>query len=87
MSNPKDPKSSDAPAGEAQEPHLRGNELESAEDKLAADHVTYKQSRNPDTELHLNGEDDSLYNDGLDIDDDADTLAGTDGKTPGGVKG
>ena len=55
--------------------------------KIAADHVSYKKSRNPDAELHLDGEDDSLYNDGLDIGEDTDTLAGTDGKTPGGVKG
>ena len=55
--------------------------------KSAVDHVDYKKSRNPDTELHLNGEDDSLYDDGLDLDDDTDTLAGTDGNTPGGVKG
>ncbi len=87
MSNPKDPKSSDAPGGEAKEPRLRGTELTSAEDKSAADHVAYKMSRNPDAELHLDGEDDSLYNDGLDVGDDGETLAGTDGKTPGGVKG
>jgi hypothetical protein len=87
MSNPKDPKSSDVPAGESKEPRLRGNEVASAEEKIAVDHVTYKQSRNPDTDLHLDGEDDGLYQDGLDLDDDTDTLAGTDGKTPGGVKG
>jgi hypothetical protein len=87
MSNPKDLKSSDVPAAEAKEPRLRGAELEGADQKVAADHVTYEKSRNPDTELHLDGEDDSLYNDGLDIGDDADTLAGTDGKNPGGVKG
>ena len=32
-------------------------------------------------------EDGSLYNDGLDIGDDADTLAGTDGASPKGIKG
>jgi hypothetical protein len=87
MSNPKDLKSSDVPAAEANDSRLRGAELEGADQKVAVDHVNYKKSRNPDTELHLDGEDDSLYNDGLDIDDDADTLAGTDGSTPGGVKG
>lgn len=87
MSNPKDPNSNDAPAEDSSESHLRGDVLSSSEEATAADHVTYKQSRNPDTELHLNGEDDSLYNDGLDLDDDIDSLAGTDGSTPGGVKG
>ncbi len=90
MSNPKDPKSSDLPTGpaaDAKEPRLRGAELEGADQKNAADHATYEKARNPDTELHLDGEDDSLYNDGLDVGDDDDTLAGTDGNTPGGVKG
>ena len=87
MSNPKNPNSIDAPAAESSEARLRGDELASSEEKLAVDHVSYKKSRNPDTELHLNGEDDSLYDDGLDLDDDTDTLAGTDGGTPGGVKG
>jgi hypothetical protein len=35
----------------------------------------------------LDGEDDSLYNDGLDIGDGTDTLAGTDGNSPKGIKG
>jgi hypothetical protein len=87
MSNPKDPKSSDAPAADTSESHLRGNALSSSEDQMAADHVAYKKARNPDTELRLNGEDDSLYEDGLDLDDDTDTLAGTDGGAPGGAKG
>ncbi|HLN48658.1 MAG TPA: hypothetical protein VK251_04045 [Steroidobacteraceae bacterium] len=88
MSDPKDPKSSDVPSvASAEESRLRGAELEGADQKIAADHVSYKKSRNPDTELRLDGEDDSLYNDGLDIGEDTDTLAGTDGKTPGGVKG
>jgi hypothetical protein len=90
MSDPKDLELSDEPTGpaaEAKAARLRGAELEGADQKIAPDHVSYKKSRNPDAELHLDGEDDSLYNDGLDIDDDTDTLAGTDGNTPGGVKG
>jgi hemin uptake protein HemP len=87
MSNPKDLKSSDVTAVEAKESRLRSADLEGPDQKIAADHVTYKRSRNPDTELHLDGEDESLYNDGLDISDDTDVLAGTDGGNPGGVKG
>ena len=39
---------------------------------------------NPDTELHLDGESDSLYSDGLDVEDDSgETLAGTRGDSSG----
>jgi hypothetical protein len=90
MSDPKDLESGDEPTGadtEVEASRLRGADLEGADQKIAADHVSYKKARNPDTELHLDGEEDSLYNDGLEVGDDADTLAGTDGNTPGGVKG
>jgi hypothetical protein len=87
MSNPKDLESSDVTAVEAKESRLRGADLEGPDQKIAADLVTYKKSRNPDTELHLDGEDDSFYNDGLDIGNDTDVLVGTDGGNPGGVKG
>jgi hypothetical protein len=69
------------------EPRLRGAELEGAEQKVAVDHAEYEESRNPDTELHLDGEDDTLYSDGLDIGDDTEPFAGTDGKDPKGIKG
>ncbi len=69
----------------APERKLRGSELRGSERKSAADHSDYEKARNPDTELHLDGEEDTLYNDGLDIeeDDDADTLAGTRGSSAG----
>jgi hypothetical protein len=35
----------------------------------------------------MDGEDDSLYNDGLDVGDDSESLAGTDGNAPKGIKG
>jgi hypothetical protein len=53
----------------------------------AADHLTRARKRNPDGELRLDGETDTLYNDGLDLDFDDEPLAGTDGEGPGGVKG
>lgn len=68
-------------------PRLRGAGLEGSEQKDAVDHAEYEKSRNPDTELHLDGEDDTLYSDGLDISDDTEPLAGTDGKSPTGIKG
>jgi hypothetical protein len=63
------------------EPKLRGIGMQGPEQKGAADHVEYQMRRNPDAELHLDGETDNLYSDGLDLDEDFDTLAGTDGSS------
>lgn len=74
------------PLPPASERRLRGARLEGSEQKSAPDHTEYEKTRNPDTELHLDGEEDTLYNDGLDIEaDDDDTLAGTRG-TSSGIK-
>lgn len=72
---------------ESTKPRLRGAPLDGAEQKSAVEHTEYERCRNPDTELHLDGEDDSLYSDGLDIGDDTESLAGTDGNAPKGIKG
>jgi hypothetical protein len=71
-----------SPAGrgsitDSADPKLRGTALNGSERKTAADHVEFETERNPDTELHLDGESDTLYSDGLDIEEDFDTLAGT----------
>ena len=77
---PKDPKESPT----AGEQRLRGTELEGAENKAAADHDAYEKRRNPDTELRLDGEEDTLYDDGVDThDEDPDTFAGTRGNSDG----
>jgi hypothetical protein len=75
----------DLPAPDEAERRLRGGPLEGSEQKEAADHARYEQSRNPDTELHLDGEKDTLYHDGLDIDEDDpdDPLLGTRGNSSG----
>jgi hypothetical protein len=66
------------------ERRIRGKNLDGSESKRAADHDSYAKRRDPDTELRLDGEDDTLYDDGLDLeDDDPDTLAGTRGKSSG----
>jgi hypothetical protein len=68
----------------APERKLRGAALEGSEQRSAADHARYEKRRKPDTELHLDGETDSLYSDGLDVEDDSgDTLAGTRGNSSG----
>ena len=60
---------------------LRGAGLNGAELKGAADHSEYETERNPDTELHLDGETDTLFDDGIDVEEKFDTLAGTDGSS------
>jgi hypothetical protein len=66
---------------DAGERKLRGTALKGSEQKAAADHVEYETGRNPDMELHLDGETDTLYSDGIDIEEDFDTLAGTHGSS------
>jgi hypothetical protein len=63
------------------EDKLRGAGLSGSELKDAADHSDYERGRNPDTELRLDGETDTLFNDGIDIEEKFDTLAGTDGSS------
>jgi hypothetical protein len=46
-----------------------------------------KSTRNPDAELRLDGEEDSLYSDGLHVGRDTESYAGTDGDAPKGIKG
>ncbi len=77
---PNDP-TAPTPGGEGR---LRGKELTGSETKRAADHVQYEEGHDPDKELRLDDEKDTLYDDGLDLeDDDPDTLAGTRGKSSG----
>jgi hypothetical protein len=58
---------------------LRGKDLDGSEQPDAVDHVEFAKKRNPDAELHLDDEKDTLYNDGLDVEDDSLTLADTRG--------
>jgi hypothetical protein len=58
---------------------LRGDALDGAEQKSSV--------RDPDAELRLDGEEDSLYSDGLDVGDKTESWAGTDGGAPKGIKG
>ena len=56
--------------GNENEPRLRGNKLDNSDQKTDG---------NPDTELHLDDEKDTLYDDGIDVEDESETLAGTHG--------
>jgi hypothetical protein len=66
---------------------IRGDAVDGAETKSSVDHTAYEKTRNPDAELHLDGEDESLYSDGLDVRGDNESWAGTDGDAPKGIKG
>lgn len=53
------------------ESKLRGDALAGSEQKRAVDHTTYEKTRNPDAVLRVDDEDDTLYSDGLEVDEDA----------------
>ena len=78
-------KSRDDLPSTASERKLRGAVLKGSEQKSAADHTEYEEERNPDTELRLDNETDTLYSDGLDTESDPadETLAGTRGDSFG----
>jgi hypothetical protein len=78
--SPKDSQSTPATAGERK---IRGGALEGSDQKSAPDHAEFETARDPDSELHLDGEDESLYSDGLDVKEESDTLAGTRGSSSG----
>jgi hypothetical protein len=69
----------------AAERSLRGSALKGSERQAAVDHTAYEKARKPDTEVRVDGEDDALYSDGVDLQQDSDTLAGTRG-TSSGIK-
>jgi hypothetical protein len=65
---------------ESGESELRGTALDGSEQKRAAGHTSYKKTRNPDTVLRVDDEKDSLYSDGLEVDDDTPPM-GTDARS------
>jgi hypothetical protein len=67
-------------AENSDEDRLRGRNLGGAESPKSADHVDFEKRRDPDTTLRTDGEEDTLYNDGLEIEDDSRPLTGIDGK-------
>ena len=68
------------PADTAAESRLRGAALSGSDRKNAVDHVEYEKKRNTDTTLRLDGEEDTLYEDGLEIEDHSGPLTGQDGR-------
>ena len=62
------------------ESKLRGRALDGSEQNSAADHTEYAKKRNTDTTLRLDGEEDTLYDDGLELEDGSGPLTGKDGR-------
>ena len=68
------------PGDSSDESHLRGGPLDGSERKKSVGHTAYEKTRNPDATLHLDGEEDTLYDDGLELEDDSAPLTGKDGR-------
>jgi len=68
------------PSDETGESHLRSSALDGSERKKSVAHTAYEKARNPDATLHLDDEEDTLYDDGLELDDDSAPLTGKDGR-------
>jgi hypothetical protein len=64
---------------ESGESELRGEALAGPEQKRAVDHTIFTRKRNPDAELHVDNDEDTLYNDGLELEDDTPPM-GTAGR-------
>jgi hypothetical protein len=64
---------------ESAENELRGDSLDGSERKRAADHTAYEKKRNPDTVVRTDDEEDTLYNDGLELEDGTPPLGTTGG--------
>ena len=62
------------------ETNLRGAGLDGAEQKKAVDHLASTKSTNTDATLRLDGEEDTLYDDGLELEDGSAPLTGKDGR-------
>ena len=65
------------PAGEST---LRGAALDGSEQEKSVAHTAFQKTRNTDTTLRLDGEEDTLYEDGLEVEDGSGPLTGKDGR-------
>jgi hypothetical protein len=62
------------------ESSLRGQGLNGSERREAPDHTAYEKARNTDTVIRLDDEEDTLYDDALDLEDDSSPLTGINGR-------
>jgi hypothetical protein len=68
------------PIDESGESNLRGPRLDGSEQKQSVAHTAFEKTRNTDATLRLDGEEDTLYDDGLELEDDSAPLTGKDGR-------
>jgi hypothetical protein len=68
------------PIDRSGESTLRGRALDGSEQKKAVDHTAFEKTQDTDATLRLDGEEDTLYEDGLDLEDDSGPLTGKDGR-------
>jgi hypothetical protein len=69
-----------SPIDDTGESTLRGPGLDGAEQKRSVAHTAHEKTRNTDATLRLDGEEDTLYDDGLELEDDSGPLTGKDGR-------
>jgi hypothetical protein len=58
---------------------LRGPNIKGSDQTSAADHLQHEKRRNRDKTLRESGEEDTLYDDGLEVDKDSAPLTGVNG--------
>jgi hypothetical protein len=73
---PTDPRDSADRTGESK---LRGGALSGSERRQAVDHAEYSRKQNPDAVVRVDNEEDTLYDDGLELEDDTPPLVNNDG--------
>jgi hypothetical protein len=79
MSDPKTSGERPDSTDQSAENKLRGDSLAGSERKRAVDHTEYENTRNPDTVVRVDDEEDTLYNDGLELDDNTPPMGTTEG--------
>jgi hypothetical protein len=79
MGNVNSESGGEIPEGTAGEADLRGAALDGAERKKSVAHTASDKARNTDSVLRLDGEEDTLYEDGLELEDDSKPLTGIGG--------
>jgi hypothetical protein len=79
MGNVNSESGGEIPEDTAGEADLRGAGLDGADRKKAVGHTAADKARNTDSVLRLDGEEDTLYDDGLELEDDSKPLTGIGG--------
>jgi hypothetical protein len=70
----------DVPADKSGESTLRGSALDGSEQEKSVAHTAFEKTLNTDSTLRLDGEEDTLYEDGLEVEDGSGPLTGKDGR-------